>query len=65
MSSFQAGYAFVALISLILGVILIFFDGMLLYSIGFFVLFLILALIKVTWDISGWAERVTRKMGED
>ena len=65
MSAFQAGYAFVALLSLILAIILFFVDEMLLYSIGFLILFVVLALIKVTWDISGWAERVTRKMGEE
>ena len=65
MSNFQTAYAFVGLLSLVLGIILFFVDGMLLYAIGFFVLFLMLAIIKVTWGISGWAENVTRKLGED
>ena len=65
MSNFQAGYAFVALSSLVLGIVLFFIDEMLLYAIGFFVLFVMMALIKVTWDVSGWAERVTRKLGDE
>lgn len=54
-----------ALLSFVLGIILFFIDGMLLYSIGFFVLFLLLAVLKTTRGIAGWAERVTRKLGED
>ena len=65
MSSFQAGYAFVALLSLILGIALFFIDGMFLWSLGFLILFMILAVLNVTWGIAGWAERVTRKMGEE
>jgi len=65
MSNFQTGYAFIALSSLVLGIVTLFFDGILLYSIGFFVLFVMLALIKVAWDISGWADRVVRKLGDD
>lgn len=65
MSSLQAGYAFVALLSLILGTVLFFIDGMFLWSLGFLILFMILAVLKVTWGIAGWAERVTRKMGEE
>jgi len=65
MSSFQVGYALVGIISLILGVIFIFIDGMLLYAIGFFSLFLIMGLMKIMWGIAGWADNVTRKMGGD
>ena len=65
MSSLQAGYAFVALLSLILGIVLFFIDGMFLWSLGFLILFMILAVLKVTWGISGWAERVTRNMGNE
>ena len=65
MSSLQAGYAFVALLSLILGIALFFIDGMFLWSLGFLILFMILAVLKVTWGISGWAERVTRNMGNE
>ncbi len=65
MSNFQSGYAFVALMSFVLGIILFFIDGMLLYSIGFFVLFLLLVVLKTTWSIAGSAENFTRKLGED
>lgn len=65
MSSFHATYAFVTLLSFVLGIIFFFIDGMLLWSIGFFVLSIMLILIKVTWNIAGWAENVTRKLGED
>ena len=63
--SFQAVYAFVAIFSLILSIILFFIDGMLLYAIGFFSLFLIIGLMKIMWGIAGWADNVTRKLGED
>jgi len=65
MSNFQIAYALVGIISLILGVIFIFIDGMLLYAIGFFSLFLIMGLMKLMWGIAGWADNVARKMGED
>jgi len=65
MSNFQAAYALVTLLSLVLGVGLAVIDGMLLYAIGFFVLFLFLVILKVTWGIAGWAENVTRKLGDD
>lgn len=61
MSDFQAGYAFVAFISLIFSIILFFIDGMLLYAIGFFFLFLILVIFKIIWGVSGWAEEKTRE----
>jgi len=50
---------------MMLGVAFIFVDGMLLYSIGFFVIGMMIMLMKVMWGIAGWAENVTRKMGED
>jgi len=65
MSNFQSFFAFVALFSLILSVIFFFIDGMLLYAIGFFSLFLIIGLMKIMWGIAGWADNVTRKLGED
>ncbi len=49
MSTFQEGYAFVALLSFVLVIIFFFVDGMLLYAIGFFILFLMIAIIKVMW----------------
>ncbi|MCH7646997.1 MAG: hypothetical protein IIA83_00100 [Thaumarchaeota archaeon] len=65
MSTFQAGYAFVALISLVLGIVFFFIDGMLLWSIAFGSLFIILVLFRMIWNISGWAENITRKLGDE
>ena len=65
MSDFQAAYAFVGIISFVLGIAFFFIDGMLLWSILFFSLVMILVLLRVTWNIAGWAENVTRKLGED
>ena len=65
MSTFQAGYAFVALISLVLGIVFFFIDGMLLWSIAFGALFIILVLFRMIWNISGWAENITRKLGDE
>lgn len=65
MSAFHAGYAFVAIISFLLGIVLAIIDGMLFWSIGFISLSILLVLFKMIWNISGWAERVTRKIGED
>ena len=65
MSAFQAGYALVALFSFVLGIAFFFIDGMLLYSIGFFVLGIFLIMMKIIWGISGWAENVTRKLGDE
>jgi len=61
----QEVYALVTFFGIFLGIVLFFIDGMLLWSIGFFVLGFILIILKVIWGISGWAENVTRKMGED
>lgn len=65
MSNFQTGYPLASFGLLILGIIFFFVDGMLLWSIGFTVLFLLLAILKITWGVSGWAEKVTRKLGEE
>ncbi len=65
MSNFQTVFAFVAIISMILGVIFIFIDGMLLHSIAFFVIGMMIILAKTMWGIAGWADNVTRKLGED
>jgi len=65
MSSFQSGYVLVSLISFVLGIAFFLFDGMLLWSIAFFSLFIILVLTKIIWNISGWAERVIRKLGDE
>ena len=65
MSSFQAAYSFVAIFSLILSIIFFFIDGFLLIAIGFFLLFLILGLMKVMWGISVWVDNTTRRIGGD
>jgi hypothetical protein len=61
MSDFEAGYVFVAFISLIFSIILFFLDGMLLYAIGFFFLFLILVIFKIMWGMAGWADSQKRR----
>jgi len=65
MSNFESFFAFVAILSMILGVIFIFVDGMLLHSIAFFVIGMVIVLTKIMWGIAGWADNVTRKMGGD
>ncbi len=65
MSTFQTVFAFVAVISMILGAIFIFVDGMLLYSIAFFVIGMMIILTKMMWGIAGWADNATRRIGGD
>ncbi len=65
MSTFQTIFAFVAVISMILGVIFIFVDGMLLHSIAFFVIGMMIILTKMMWSIAGWADNTTRRIGGD
>ena len=65
MSNFQSFFALVAIISMILGVIFIFVDGMLLHSVTFFLISIMIILTKITWGIAGWADNVTRKLGEE
>ena len=65
MSIFQTFFAFIATISMILGVVFIFVDGMLLHSIAFFVIGMMIILTKVMWEISGLADNVTRRIGGD
>ena len=57
-------YAIVTFFGIFLGIVFFFVDGALLWSIGFFSLAIILVLIKIMWNIAGWAENVTRKLGE-
>jgi len=61
----KAILAAVALFGNFLGVVFLFIDGMLLWSIAFFVLGIGLIILMIMWDIAGWADNVTRKMGED
>ena len=63
MGNFQAGYALFGLFSFVLGIIFFFIDGMFLWSIGFFVIAILLVLMKVMWGIAGWADNVTRNLG--
>jgi len=65
MSVFQATYALVAFISFILGIVFAVIDGMLIWAILFFALALMLVLTRIIWNNAVWAEKVTRKWGED
>lgn len=65
MSNFQAAYALVALLSFVFGIVFFFIDGMLLYSIGFFVLVMMLVLTRIIWNNAVWFDNVVRKLGED
>ena len=65
MGTSQGVCALVSFFGIILGIIFFFIDGMLFWSIAFFSLGLILILLKAMWGISGWADNVTRKLGDD
>ena len=65
MSNIQSAYAIVTLVSFLLAIVFFFIDGALLWSIGFFSLAVILVLLKIMWGISGWADNVTRNLGDD
>ena len=65
MTNFQAAYGFVGIISFVLGVIFFWIDGMLLWSILFIVLAIMLVLFRMIWNVAGWADNVTRKLGDD
>ena len=65
MSNVESIYAFIGICSFFLGIIFFFIDGMLLWSIGFFVLTIMLVLTRIIWNNAVWAEKVTRKWGED
>ena len=65
MSNFQAAYALVALLSFVFGIVFFFIDGMLLYSIGFFVLVMMLVLTRIIWNNAVWFDNVVRKLGEN
>ena len=65
MGTSQGVYAFVAFLGVFLGIVFFFIDGMLLWSIAFFSFGLILIILKAMWGISGWADNVFRKMGDD
>lgn len=65
MSVFQTCYALVTIFSSVLGIIFTIIDGMLLWAIGFFVLAIMLVLFKIIWNVAGWTENVTRKLGDE
>jgi len=64
MGTSQGAYAFVTFLGIFLGIVFFFIDGMLLWSIVFFSLGIILVMLKIIWEISGWADNVVRKLGE-
>jgi len=63
MSAFQAVYTLVALFSFVLGIGFSFIDGMLLWAVLFFALGILIVLMKIMSNIAGWAENVTRELG--
>ena len=63
MGTSQGVYALVTFLGIFLGIILFFIDGMLLWAITFFIVGLVLIIFKVMWGVAGWADDVTRKMG--
>jgi len=65
MSAFQAVYALVALFSFVLGIGFAFIDGMLLWAILFFALGILIVLMKIIWNIAGFADNVVRKLGNN
>jgi len=65
MSSFQAAYALAALVSFVLGIGFSFIDGMLLWAVLFFALGVLVVLMKIAWNIAGFADNVVRKLGDE
>jgi len=65
MSAFQAAYTLVALFSFVLGIGFSIIDGMLLWAILFFTLGILIVLMKIMWNIAGFADKVVRKLGEN
>ena len=65
MGTSQGVYALVTFFGIFLGILFFFIDGMILWSIAFFVLGIFLIMLKIIWNISGWVDNVVRKMGDD
>ena len=65
MSNFQAAYSLVALFSFVLRIVFGFIDGMLLWAIMFFTIGILIVLMKIMWNIAGFADNVVRKLGDD
>jgi len=64
MSNFQAAYTLAALASLALGIGFSFIDGMLLWAVLFFSFGILIVLMKIAWNIAGFADNVVRKLGD-
>jgi len=64
MGNSHALIAIVAVSGIFLGIVLFFIDGMLLWSIAFFVLGIILIILLIIWNNAGWADSVVKKFGE-
>ena len=62
---YPIGYALVTIFSSVLGIIFIIIDGMLLWAIGFFVLAIMLVLIRIMWENAVWLENVIRKLEDE
>ena len=65
MGTSQGVYAIVTFFGIFLGIVFFFIDGMLLWSITFFSLGLFLIILKIMWGFAGWADSVTRKLGDN
>jgi len=65
MSNKGVVYSLAVIVSFPLGILFAVMDGMLLWSIAFFALGIILVLMRVMWNIAVFADKVTRKLGED
>jgi len=61
MSNKGSVYSLPIIVSFFLGILFFVLDGTLLWSIGFFILGIILVLFSIIWRISGWADIQTRK----
>jgi len=60
MSTISGIFSLIGLIMIILGIALFFIDGLLIWSIGFFVLGFMIGLLQIIWKIAGWADKSTR-----
>ena len=64
MGTSQSLIAVIALFGNFLGLVFMFIDGMLLWSIAFFVLGIILILLLIIWNNAEWFDNLVRKLGE-
>jgi len=56
MSNFQAAYTLVALFSFVFGIGFSLIDGMLLWGILFFTIGILIVIMKIMWNIAGFAD---------